>query len=259
VHLVSWSVGAGLEDAGVIVTGAAGGIGAEIVRGFDGAGARVLAVDIDEARASTAIAGLDDPTRHRAAGIDLRDLTQHAPLLERARDELGRLDVLVHAAAVAIRRPDVDSVSEDDWDLQHDINLKGAFFLCRAAGTLMRDQGSGGRIITFTSQAFWTGGFGGSVAYAASKGGIVSMTRGLARTYGPAGITVNAISPGLIDTPMLMADLPPEQLEALRAATPLGYIAAPSEIAGTAVFLASTHASYISGATINVSGGFLMY
>jgi NAD(P)-dependent dehydrogenase (short-subunit alcohol dehydrogenase family) len=259
VHVVSWSVGAGLEGAGVVVTGAAGGIGAEIVRGFDGAGARVLGVDLDEARADAVIAGLDDPTRHRAAGVDLRDLSQHTAVLDRARDEFGRLDVLVHAAAVAIRRPDVDSVSEADWDLQHDINLKGAFFLCRAAGKLMKEQGGGGRIITFTSQAFWTGGFGGSVAYAASKGGIVSMTRGLARTYGPSGITVNTISPGLIDTPMLMDDLPEAQLEALRAATPLGRIAAPGEIAGTAVFLASTHASYISGATINVSGGFLMY
>jgi NAD(P)-dependent dehydrogenase (short-subunit alcohol dehydrogenase family) len=97
------------------------------------------------------------------------------------------------------------------------------------------------------------------VAYAASKGGIVSMTRGLARTFGPDGICVNAISPGLVDTPMLMTDLPAEQLRALEQATPLGRIAAPSEMAGTAVFLASQHASFISGATINVSGGFLMY
>jgi NAD(P)-dependent dehydrogenase (short-subunit alcohol dehydrogenase family) len=246
---VSWNVGAGLEGAGVIVTGAAGGIGAEIVRAFDGAGAQVLAVDLDQARADAVIAGLDDPARHRAEGLDLRDLSQHDALLARALDGFGRLDVLVHAAAVAIRRADVDSVSEADWDLQHDINLKGAFFLCRAAGKVMKAQGGGGRIITFTSQAFWTGGFGGSVAYAASKGGIVSMTRGLARTFGPAGITVNAISPGLIDTPMLMDDLP----------APLGRIAGPDEIAGTAVFLASSHASYISGATINVSGGFLMY
>jgi NAD(P)-dependent dehydrogenase (short-subunit alcohol dehydrogenase family) len=205
------------------------------------------------------VAGLADPSRHLALGADLRDLATHDAIVETARTAFGRLDALIHAAAVAIRRADITAVTEADWDLQHDVNLKASFFLCRTAGLAMREQGRGGRIVTFTSQAFWSGGFGGSVAYAASKGGIVSMTRGLARTFGPDGICVNTISPGLVDTPMLMTDLPAEQLRALEAATPLGRIAAPAECAGAAVFLASTHASFISGATINVSGGFLMY
>ena len=150
-------------------------------------------------------------------------------------------------------------MTEADWDLQLDLNLKGAFFLCRTVANAMRAQGTGGRIITFTSQGWWTGGFGGSVVYAASKGGIVTMTRGLARTYGPDGITVNSVAPGLVDTPMLMDDLPEETFLALTKATPLGRVATPEELAGTVVFLASRHATFISGATINVSGGFLMY
>jgi NAD(P)-dependent dehydrogenase (short-subunit alcohol dehydrogenase family) len=133
------------------------------------------------------------------------------------------------------------------------------FFLCRAAGRAMIEQGQGGRIVTFTSQGWWTGGFGGSVVYAASKGGIVSVTRGLARTFGPHGITVNAVSPAQVDTPMLMTGLRPEVLEGMLKQTPLGRIAEPEEIAGTVVFLASQHAGYNTGATINISGGFLMY
>jgi NAD(P)-dependent dehydrogenase (short-subunit alcohol dehydrogenase family) len=256
---MTWNLGTGLEDAGVIITGAAGGIGAGIVEAFASAGARVLAVDLNEERVEAVLAGLDDPSRHRAYGADLRDSATHAAIVGTAIETFGGLHSLVHAAAIAIRRADVTLVTEEDWDLQHDINLKAAFFLCRTAGLAMREQGTGGRIITFTSQAFWSGGFGGSVAYAASKGGIVSMTRGLARTFGPDAICVNTISPGLVETPMLMADISEEALQALRDATPLGRIAAPGEMAGTAVFLASDHASFISGATINVSGGFLMY
>ena len=87
-------------------------------------------------------------------------------------------------------------MTEEDWDFQHDVNLKANFFLCRTAANAMVEQGQGGRIILFSSQGWWTGGFGGSVVYAATKGGVTSMCRGLARTYGPHRITVNAVSPG---------------------------------------------------------------
>jgi NAD(P)-dependent dehydrogenase (short-subunit alcohol dehydrogenase family) len=157
------------------------------------------------------------------------------------------------------RRNDLEEVTEEDWDVQLDTNLKAGFFLNRAAARIMREQGRGGRIVNFTSQGWWTGGFGGSVVYSASKGGIVSMTRGLARTFAPDGITVNAVSPGAVDTPMLRGGLSDEQLAAHVAAVPMGRMASPEELAGTVVFLASRHASYITGATINVSGGWLMY
>jgi len=167
--------------------------------------------------------------------------------------------VLANLAAVLRRRGSLDEVTEDDWDFQHDINLKAAFFLCRAAGNAMIEQGHGGRIITFSSQGWWTGGFGGSVAYAATKGGVTSMTRGLARTFGAHQITVNTVSPGQVHTPMLMNGLSPEVYESMKKQTPLGYVAEPEELAGPVVFLASDHAKYITGSTINVSGGFLMY
>jgi NAD(P)-dependent dehydrogenase (short-subunit alcohol dehydrogenase family) len=162
-------------------------------------------------------------------------------------------------AAVLIRRGDIDEVTEEDWDFQHDVNLKAGFFLNRAAARIMREQGRGGRIINFTSQGWWTGGFGGSVVYSATKGGIVSMSRGLARTYAKDAITVNTVSPGAVDTPMLRGGLTDEQLEAHISQIPLGYMAEPADLAGTVVFLASDHARYITGATLNVSGGWLMY
>jgi NAD(P)-dependent dehydrogenase (short-subunit alcohol dehydrogenase family) len=255
---MTWSVGAGLEGKGVIVTGAAGGIGRTVAEAFAGAGARVLAVDLHQDAVDTVVAGLDGDG-HLAVGTDLRDLSAHAGLVARARSAFGSLYVLAHLAAVLRRRSNINDVTEEDWDVQIDTNLKASFFLCRAAAEAMVDQGHGGRIITFTSQGWWTGGFGGSVVYNAAKGGIVTMTRGLARNYGPKGITVNAVAPGQVLTSMLLEGLSEETLQGMIKATPLGRVAEPREIAGTVVFLASDHAGFITGATINLSGGFLMY
>jgi NAD(P)-dependent dehydrogenase (short-subunit alcohol dehydrogenase family) len=255
---MAWSVGAGLEGRGVILTGATGGIGTAVAKGFAAAGARVMAVDLDQSKVDALVGGLEG-TGHVAAVADLRDLGSHDALVERARTELGDVYVLANLAAVLRRRGSLDEVSEDDWDFQHDINLKSAFFLARAAGNAMIAAGKGGRIVLFSSQGWWTGGFGGSVAYASSKGGVTTMCRGLARTFGPHQITVNCVSPGQVNTPMLMTGLAPEVYETMKKQTPLGYVAEPEELAGPVVFLASDHAKYITGATLNVSGGFLMY
>ncbi len=255
---MGWNLGAGLDGKGVIVTGAGGGIGRSVTKAFSAAGARVLAVDVQQSKVDEVVDELEGPG-HAAVACDLSDPTTHRPLVEKAVQTFGGLFVLASLAAVLRRRATVDDVTEEDWDFQLDTNLKAVFFLCRAAARAMIDKGEGGRLITFTSQGWWTGGFGGSVVYAASKGGIVSMTRGLARTYGPHQITANSVSPGQVHTPMLMTDLPKEIYESMKAQTPLGYVAEPDAIAGPVVFLASRHASYITGATLNVSGGFLMY
>jgi NAD(P)-dependent dehydrogenase (short-subunit alcohol dehydrogenase family) len=253
-----WSVGAGLEGKGVIVTGATGGIGRACAEAFAMTGAKVMAVDLDQAKVDEVVAGFEG-TGHVGVAWDLRDISKHDALIARAREELPNLYVLANIAAVLRRRGSLDEVTEEDWDFQHDINLKAAFFLARAAGRAMIEQGNGGRIILFSSQGWWTGGFGGSVAYAATKGGITSACRGLARTFGPHRITVNCVSPGQVHTPMLMTGLSPEIYEGMKKQTPLGYVAEPVEMAGPVVFLASDHASYITGSTINASGGFLMY
>ncbi|MCH7735120.1 MAG: SDR family oxidoreductase [Chloroflexi bacterium] len=255
---MAWSVGAGLEGKGVIVTGAAGGIGRAVTEAFATTGARVMAVDLHEEAAQDVVDGLEGDG-HVAAGLDLVDIDAHKDLIARAREELGGVYVLAHLAAVLQRRNSLDEVTEEDWDWQLDTNLKASFFLMREAANAMKEAGEGGRIIAFSSQGWWTGGFGGSVVYCASKGGIVSMVRGLARTYGEHQVNVNTVAPGQVDTAMLMTDLKPEVLEALTKATPLRRVADPAELSGVVVFLASQHASFISGATVNVSGGFLMY
>jgi NAD(P)-dependent dehydrogenase (short-subunit alcohol dehydrogenase family) len=256
-----WDLGAGLEGRGVIVTGAGGGIGREVVSALDAAGARILAVDRTDALAGSALEPLGPApgTGHVALGADLADLATHAGLIDTAVSELGDLYALVHLAAVLKRQPSLATVSEEDWDLQVDTNFKATFFLCRAVAERLVERGGGGRLIAFTSQGWLTGGFGGSVVYNATKGGIVTMMRGMARTYGPHGITVNTIAPGQVRTPMLLTGLDERVLQSMTDATPLGRIAEPDELAGTVVFLASRHAGFITGATINVTGGFLMY
>jgi NAD(P)-dependent dehydrogenase (short-subunit alcohol dehydrogenase family) len=253
-----FDLGAGLKGKTVLLTGAAGGIGKETALAFAGAGARVAVVDLVQAQADAVVAEMEGGP-HLAIGHDLRAVAGHAPLIERVAAAFGGLDVLVQTAAVLIRRPSIFEVSEADWDLQHDVNLKASFFLAQAVARLMVRQGRGGRIINFTSQGWQSGGFGGSVAYAATKGGIVSMTRGFARSLAKDRITVNAVSPGAADTAMMRSGMDEAALAAQVNQIPLGYMARPSQLAGAVLFLASDNADYITGATINVSGGWLMY
>ncbi|MBV8080105.1 MAG: SDR family oxidoreductase [Actinobacteria bacterium] len=249
----------GLRDKGCFVTGAAGGIGREIAVQLAQAGARVAVVDLDQGACEGVVSAMEDPARHLAIGADLRDLAGHDALLGRARDAFGRLDVLVCAAAVLRRRATIDDITEDDWDAQLDTNLKAVFFLNRAAAKIFREAGRGGRIVNFSSQGWWSGGFGGSVVYSASKGGIVSMTRGLARSLAPHGITVNHVAPGAADTAMMRSGMTDADLEKFVEMIPMGRMAQPGEVASTVVFLASDLAGYVTGATMNVSGGQLMY
>ena len=253
-----FDLGAGLEGKAVLLTGAAGGIGRETALAFAAAGARVAAVDLVQSQADAVVAEMEGGP-HLAIGYDLRPVAGHEALVDRVAQRFGGLDVLVQTAAVLVRRASVFEVSEADWDIQHDVNLKASFFLAQAAARAMVPAGKGGRIINFTSQGWQSGGFGGSVAYAATKGGIVSMTRGLARSLAKDKITVNAVSPGAADTAMMRSGMDDAALAATVAQIPLGYMAHPSQLAGAVLFLASDHADYITGATINVSGGWLMY
>lgn len=256
-----WESGAGLEGKGVVVTGAARGIGRSVAAAFASAGAHVLAVDRDADGLESSVEALNQggEDRHKSFACDIADLSSHAGILETAVREFGRIDHLAHVAAVLRRRDSIEEVTESDWDLQTDVNLKATFFLARATATALREQGSGGSITAFTSQGWMTGGFGGSVVYAATKGGVVSMTRGMARTYASDSIRVNTVSPGGVATPMMLEGMTDDSLSAFVSNIPLGRLAQPDELSGAVLFLASDHARYITGATLNVSGGFLMY
>ncbi|MFN8222091.1 MAG: SDR family oxidoreductase [Gaiellales bacterium] len=251
-------LGAGLEGNGVVVTGAAGGIGAVVARAFAESGARVAAIDLSAESAASLAAGLPGDG-HVGIGADLLEIDRLPALIEEAEATVGPLVALAHLAAVLRRAHDVADVDEADWDAQVDLNLKATFFLDRAFAELLRQEARGGAIVNLSSQGWWTGGFGGSVVYNSTKGGIVTMTRGLARTYAAAGIRVNTVAPGMVDTAMLHDAISADALGRLVEQVPLGRLARPEEVAPAVVFLASDHAGYITGATLNVSGGWLMY
>jgi NAD(P)-dependent dehydrogenase (short-subunit alcohol dehydrogenase family) len=240
----------------VIVTGAGGGIGAATCRRLAADGMRVFAVDRD----TDALARLGDlhGTGHSIRVADLADIASHDRILADAT-AAGPIVGLVHMAAVLCRRHDIDDITEQDWDVQINVNLKATFFLNRAVARTLKRQGAGGTIVNFSSQAWWSGGYGGSVVYAASKGGVVSMTRGLARSLAPYNIRVNAVAPGFVQTSMMLSDMSPEQLAQSVSEVPLGRMAKPEEVADVVSFLISEDSRYITGTTLNVTGGQLMY
>ncbi len=248
----------GLEGKTVIVTGGTGAIGRAVAQGFAEAGATVAIVDRDQPTCDTTALSLG--LHHRGYGTDLRQIAQLPALIATIEQDLGLATTLVNVAGIILRTPDLFSVTEQDWDAQHDINLKALFFLTQAFARRLADTKTPGSVINYSSQGALSGGFGGSVVYNATKGAITTMTRGMARSWAPLNIRVNSVAPGLVDTPMLKA---PGQTAEDRAAMisqiPMKRLGLPEDHVGATVFLASDMAAYMTGAMINVSGGFLMY
>jgi len=229
----------GLEGRTALVTGAARGIGARIAERFEEQGLAVYRADLQ--------------TSFR---MDVTDRAAVRAAVERVVRERGGIDVLVNNAGLLAAGP-FDQTSGEAWDRLVAVNLTGVFNCIQAAVPAMRGR-AGAAIINIASVAAEKGGGAiGNVWYGTTKAGVVAITRGLGRELGPQGIRVNAIAPGVIETDMVGDRLTPELREKLLARFPLGRFAQLDDVARLAVFLASDAASFITGETIAVDGGFL--
>lgn len=252
------SIGKGLSNKVVIVTGATSGIGRATALLYDQVGANVVAVGRNKDRLESLNREFSRPNDHLLITADLAIASDIQEITNQAISRYGAIDVLAHIAAHLDRKPFLD-LSEADWDYHMAVNLKSTFLLNQHVSQFMIDNQIKGNIVNFTSGSWQLGSLYGADAYAASKAGIVTFSRGLAKQLGPSGIRVNTISPGQINTPMQVAGNSAENVQAVAQLCPLGRIGEPEEIASVTVFITSEHGSFINGATINVSGGLLLY
>lgn len=240
-----------LTGKGALVTGATGGIGATIAKALKAQGAKVAISGTRQDRLAELATELGDVV---ALPCDLKDRAAMAALITQAEEKLGSLDILVNNAGIT-RDNIFMRMKDDEWDDVIAVNLTSTFVLCRAAlRNMMRRRY--GRIINITSV---TGVVGnpGQGNYAASKAGMVGMTKSLAREVASRGITANCIAPGFIETPMTHA-LNEKQQAAIADAIPAGVFGKPEDVAAATVYLASSEARYVTGETLHVNGGMAM-
>ena len=238
-----------------VVTGASSGIGAAIAVAFAEAGADVVGLHLGDGEGADAVVERISAHGRRARMVDgdAGDSGVIDGLARTAVKELGGLDIWVNNAARMMVRPLLET-SDDDWHGLLSSNLHGYFYGCRAAAAAMTDAGRGGRIINMSSAAR-TQAMSEFSAYTAAKGAIMGLTRALAVELAPHGILVNAIAPGATDTPLNKDAYTDEVRRNYEARIPLGHIARPDDLAGTAVFLASDASVYLTGQEIVVDGG----
>jgi 3-oxoacyl-[acyl-carrier protein] reductase len=238
-----------------LVTGAGRGIGAATARRMAEAGAAVALVDADGA-------GVAKTAKH--IGVtggdalffedDVTDSFTFERLVDQVVKEWGRLDILVNNAGIVMEAPLIE-MTDQDWARTLETNLRGTMFCTRAAVPHMLEH-NWGRILSAASSVARSGA-PNTTAYAASKAGIIGMTRTWARELGPHGITANAVAPGLVDTEIGHA-LQPDSAAEAAARSPAGRLGTPEEVANVYVFLASDLASHINGAVVGVDGGLLL-
>lgn len=237
-----------LQDKIAVVTGAGQGIGAAIAKRLASEGAKLVLVDINEDCLKDISGQMETEVLTVAADISKKD--QVFNMIKQAKDTFGSVDILVNNAGI-IRDGFLAKLSEDDWDKVMAVNLKGPFLCCQAVFDTMKGQNSG-KIVNIVSRS-WLGNIG-QANYSASKGGLVSLTRTLALELARFQINVNAVAPGLIETPMTK-NMPEDALARLLRMQPTGKMGSVDDIAAAVCFLSSADAQFINGQIIHVDGG----
>jgi len=248
-----------LTNKVAIITGARRGMGKTHALALAKQGAKVVVTDItSEECTPVAQEIIQNGGEAICFKMDVSNKNEVDAIFSEVVSKYGRIDILINNAGIYFQKNAID-LTEEEWNKTLDINLKGQF-LCaqRAAKEMVKNKW--GRIINISSVASGQVGFGlaGGAHYAASKGGIIAMTESLAVEWAPFGINVNSIAPGAIDTPMASAsEMPKEVLDGLTAKIPLKRMGNPEEVSNAVVFLSSEEASYITGSTLYVDGGWL--
>jgi 3-oxoacyl-[acyl-carrier protein] reductase len=233
-----------------IVTGGAKGIGKGIVAGLLEQGATVAIWDLDQSALEECRDALADKGKIHLAKVDVTSAEEVQAAVDALKAATGRIDVLVNNAGIGGDKLLV-KMTEEFWDKVINVNLKSQFLCSRAVAPVMLEQ-KFGRIINISSRA-WLGNRG-QASYSASKGAVVSLTRSLALEFARDGITVNAIAPGIVETP-LFGNIRPDVQEKLRESVPMQRIGQSSDIANAVCFFANSASSYVTGQTMYVCGG----
>jgi 3-oxoacyl-[acyl-carrier protein] reductase len=246
-----------LSDHVALVTGGASGIGAATARTLATEGCRLIIADINFAGAQTVAADIETSGAHaRAMALDVRDRSaiDHCVADIAAREK--RIDVLITAAGI-IKSGALAGSTIEDWQALCATNLTGVLATCQGVMPVMTRQRAG-RIINIASVAAHRGGgLVGNALYGMTKAGVIALTKGLARELAPLGITANVLAPALTDTPLVRDALTPEVLARIKSRIPAGRLGEAQDMADLLVFLASARASYITGAVIDIDGGYL--
>ena len=249
-----------LKDKVVLITGASTGIGAAVARAFGAEGSTVVVhYHASEAAAHDVVAAIEAGGGHaHALRADATRPEQLVGLVKSTVDRYGRLDVLINNVGDLVRRCPIADSTEELFDAVVDLNVRSVVTTSRAAIAQFRAQG-GGAIINTTSIAARNGGGPGSVLYASSKAFVSTFTRGLAKELAKDNIRVNGVAPGVIITPLQARHTSEAQLEAFRAAVPMGRLGSAEECTGAYLYLASNALSgYVTGQILEVNGGQLM-
>jgi 3-oxoacyl-[acyl-carrier protein] reductase len=243
-----------LKDKTVVVTGAAGPMGMAVVRAMLEDGARLALVDVDALRLDSVVRFLRGTTL--AVPCDVSDPAAVRQAHASVEATLGPVDVLVNNAGV-LSNNKAEATDDSEWRRVMSVNVDGAFYWSRAVLPAMKKRGWG-RIVNIASLAAKTGGLTAGTAYAASKGALASLTFSLAREAAPHGVTVNAIAPAYVKTPMVTEQLNEAQQRQILTQIPVGRFCEPEEFAHAVMFLASPLSGFITGEVLDVNGGLQM-